>query len=258
MSVVELLWPAFVLAIALVFIHSVFGLEIIKRGVIFTDLAIGQIAAVGMALSVAFMHSQYQTMMTLIFALSAAAVITWATKRVQRVEAFIGLLYALGISSIMLILAQSAEGTELFSKLSAADILFTSQDELVKSLLLYGGVAFVMFVIYPRLSGLKKEFLFFAMLAVTVTSSVQSAGVLVVFTLLIAPSYAGLMQKKIRPLLFACLFGSSTVILALFGSYHLDLPTGYAIIFVTVLFSLVFVVIASSLQTIKTKARNEE
>jgi len=247
MSIIELLWPAFVLAIALVFIHSVFGLEIIKRGVIFTDLAIGQIAAIGMAVSVAFMDSAYQGVMTFLFAFLAAIVITWATKRVDKIEAFIGLLYALGISSIMLILAQSSEGTELFSKLSAADILFTSSHDLYKSLAVYGSVALVMFVIYPRVQGLIKEFLFFTMLAITVTSSVQSAGVLVVFALLIAPSYAGLMQKRINPFLFACLFGSLGIILALIGSYYLDLPTGYAIIFVTVFASLLFVVLSSIL-----------
>jgi len=250
MSIIELLWPAFVLAIALVFIHSIFGLEIIRRGVIFTDLAIGQIAAVGMAVSVAFMGGSYQTLMTFTFAFCAAFIITWATKRVQKIEAFIGLLYALGISSIMLILAQSTEGTELFSKLSAADILFTSQEELYKSLAIYGVVSFVMFVLYPRLQGIKKEFLFFTMLAVTVTSSVQSAGVLVVFALLIAPSYAGLVQKKIKPFLFATLFGSFGILLALIGSYYLDLPTGYAIIFVTVLASL-SVVVFSSIMTKK-------
>ena len=245
MSIVELLWPAFVLAIALVFIHSLFGLEIIRRGVIFTDLAIGQVAAVGMALSVAFMNGSYQTLMTFSFAFGAALLIAWASKRVQKVEAFIGLLYALGISSIMLVLAQSSEGTELFSKLSAADILFTSQEELYKSLLLYGGVSVVMFVIYPRLAGMKKELLFFIMLAVTVTSSVQSAGVLVVFALLIAPSYAGLMQNRVSPFLFATLFGSMSVLIALIASYQLDLPTGYAIIFVTVFTSLLFVVLSS-------------
>ena len=245
MSIIELLWPAFILAIALVFIHSVFGLEIIKRGVIFTDLAIGQIAAIGMAISVAFMHTAYQSAMTFIFAFLAAVIITWATKKVAKIEAFIGLLYALGISSIMLILAQSSEGTELFSKLSAADILFTSSHDLYISLTIYGSVALVMFVIYPRVGGIIKEFLFFSMLAVTVTSSVQSAGVLVVFTLLIAPSYAGLMQKRTNPFLFACLFGSATIILALIGSYYLDLPTGYAIIFLTVSASLIFVVFST-------------
>jgi zinc/manganese transport system permease protein len=245
MSIVELLWPAFVLAIALVFIHSVFGLEIIRRGVIFTDLAIGQIAAVGMALSVAFFDGSYQTVMTFSFAFAAALLITWATKRVEKVEAFIGLLYALGISSIMLILAQSSEGTELFSKLSAADILFTSEKQLYESLLLYGVVSFVMFVIYPRLKGIQKEILFFTMLAITVTSSVQSAGVLVVFALLIAPSYAGLLQKRVNPFVFATFFGSFGVVVALFVSYMLDLPTGYAIIFVTVFTSLLFVVLSS-------------
>ena len=255
MSVVELLWPAFILAIALVFIHSIFGLEIIRRGVIFTDLAIGQIAATGMALSVAFMDGKYQTLLTFSFAFGAAFIITWATKRVERIEAFIGLLYALGISSIMLVLAQSAEGTELFSKLSAADILFTSQEELYRSLLLYSIVALVMFIIYPRLQGIKKEFLFFTMLAVTVTSSVQSAGVLVVFALLIAPSYAGIIQQRFNAFGFATLFGSLSVIAALVGSYNLDLPTGYSIIFVTVLFSLLFVVLSS----IKSpKVQNEE
>lgn len=258
MSIIELLWPAFVLAIALVFIHSVFGLEIIKRGVIFTDLAMGQIAAIGMALSVAFMHAHYQTAMTLLFALLAAILITWATRHIEKIEAFIGLLYALGISSIMLILAQSSEGTELFSKLSAADILFTSSDDLWKSLALYSGVAFIMFVIYPKLSGLKKEFLFFIMLAVTVTSSVQSAGVLVVFALLIAPSYAGLAQNKINPFLFACLFGSLGIILSLVGSYTLDLPTGYAIIFVIVFFSLAFVVISSIIKEKRLKEMDEK
>jgi len=241
MSIIELLWPAFMLAIALVFIHSIFGIEIIKRGVIFTDLAIGQIASIGMAISIAFMDGAYQSAMTFLFALMAAVIITWATKKIPKIEAFIGLLYAFGISSIMLILAQSSEGVELFSKLSAADILFTSSNALYKSLALYGFVTLVMFVLYPRLEGIFKEFLFFLMLAITVTSSVQSAGVLVVFALLIAPSYAGLLQTKVKPFLFATLFGSVGVLGALIFSYNFDLPTGYSIIFSTVLSSLLFV-----------------
>ena len=245
MQIIELLWPALVLAIALVFIHTVFGIEIIKRGVIFTDLAIGQIAASGMAISIAFMDGAYQSAMTLLFAVFGALIITWATKRVEKIEAFIGLLYALGISAIMLILAQSAEGTELFSKLSAADILFTSSEDLYKDLAIYSFVGFVMFVIYPKLEGLKKEFLFFLMLAITVTFSVQSAGVLVVFALLIAPSYAGIVQSKLKPFTFATLFGSLAIFMALFISYNYDLPTGYTIIFTVVSISLLIVIFCS-------------
>lgn len=240
MQIIELFWPAFMLAIALVFIHAIFGVEIIKRGVIFTDLAIGQIAAIGMALSITFMQGDYQTIMTLLFAILAALIISYATKRVEHVEAFIGLLYAFGISSIMLILAKSPEGTELFSKISAADILFTSSDDLLYSLCIYLPVAFVMFVLYPKTKGYVKELLFFIMLAVTVTSSVQSAGVLVVFALLIAPAYAGISQKRFMPLKFAWIFGTITITIALLASYMLDLPTGYTIIFTTVSTSLLF------------------
>jgi zinc/manganese transport system permease protein len=171
MSIIELFWPAFLLSIALVFIHTIFGIEIIKRGVIFTDLAIGQIAAIGMALSVVLMDGAYQNSMTLAFALLGALIITWATKKVDKIEAFIGLLYALGISSIMLILAQSAEGTELYSKLSAADVLFTNSRDLFTSLSVYGGVALAMLFLYPKVQGLFKELLFFGALAITVTSS---------------------------------------------------------------------------------------
>ena len=242
MSIVELLWPALVLAIALVYIHTIFGIEIIKRGVIFTDLAIGQIAASGMAISIAFMDGAYQNILTLSFALLGALLITWATKRVEHIEAFIGLLYAFGVSSIMLILAQSAEGTELFSKLSAADILFTSQEELYSSLGIYLFVALMMLFVYPKLKGMKKEYLFFLMLAITVTSSVQVAGVLVVFALLIAPSYAGIMQKRFKPFSFATSFGVVAILLALYLSYTFDLPTGYTIIFCIVTSSLLFVV----------------
>ncbi len=245
MPLIELLWPAFVLAIALVFIHAVFGIEIIRRGVIFTDLAIGQIAAVGMAISIAFMDGSWQNSMTLLFAILSAGVIAWANSKIKHVEAFIGLLYALGISAIMLILSKSAEGVELFSKLSAADILFVPPEEVAKNVILYIFVGIVMFFVYPRMKGMKKELLFFIMLAITVTSSVQSAGVLVVFALLVAPAYAAILQSRVKPLIFSWIFGSFAIMSALFSSYYLDLPTGYTIIFTMVFFSIVFVVFQS-------------
>jgi zinc/manganese transport system permease protein len=243
MQIIEIFWPAFTLAILLVYIHAIFGIEIIRRGVIFTDLAIGQIAAIGMALSVAFLDGAYQTLLVLSFAVFAALVIAWASKNLKNVEAFIGLLYALGISSIMIILANSAEGLEIFSKLSAADILFTSKDELYTSIAVYIPISLVMFFIYPKTKGFIKELLFFIMLAFTVTSSVQSAGVLVVFALLIAPAYIGLVQKKFHPLVVAWVSGIVAIITAIIGSYSFDLPTGYSIVFVMVSISIVFVVI---------------
>jgi zinc/manganese transport system permease protein len=245
MSAIELLWPAFVLSVLLVFIHTIFGLEIIRRGVIFTDLAIGQFAAVGLAVSVALFDSAYQTVWTLAFALLAAVTIAFASRRVENVEAFIGLLYALGMASMMLILAQSSEGMELFNKLNAADILFTLPEDLLHAFLLYAFIAFVMFFVYPRISGIFKELVFFSALALTVTSSVQNAGVLVVFSLLVAPAYTALTQKRFKPLYFAWGFGSVAIIAALVFSYYLDLPTGYSIIFCIVGSALAYILTGS-------------
>lgn len=243
MQLIEIFWPAFMLAILLVYIHTIFGIEIIKRGVIFTDLAIGQIAAIGMALSIAFFDGSYQTFLVLSFAVFAAFIIAWASKNLRNVEAFIGLLYALGISSIMIILSKSADGMEIFSKLSAADILFTSREDFFSSLAVYIPISLVMFLLYPKMKGFVKEITFFIMLALTVTSSVQVAGVLVVFALLIAPAYTGLVQRKFSPLYLAWFVGSLAIVIAMVGSYSFDLPTGYSIIFIMVSVSLLFVVL---------------
>lgn len=244
MQLIEILWPAFVLTILLVFVHTIFGLQIIKRGVIFTDLAIGQFAAVGMALSIGVMEGENEFVLTLSFALLGAGLITYATQKVEHIEAFIGMLYALGASSIMLILASSAQGTELFSKLSATDILFVTSDEVYPAAILYIVVSLMMFFIYPRLSGIFKELMFFGLLALIVTSSVKLAGVLVVFALLVAPAFVGLLQKRWPPILVAWSIGIIASFVALWISYMFDLPAGYSIIFcqsiVAVTFALLF------------------
>ena len=239
MSIVALLWPAFVLAILLVFIHAIFGLEIIKRGVIFTDLAIGQFAAIGVAMSLLFFDGEHAFALTLLFALIGALLISIATHRVKNIEAFIGMLYALGASSIIVLLSNTTQGTELFNKLQASDILFTSPSDLWEPLLLYSGVALLFFLFYSKLSGVKKELLFFGLLALTVTSSVQLAGVLVVFVLLIVPAFIALLQGRFRPIYFSWVMGSIIIILSMLISYHYDLPTGYSIVFIASLTGVV-------------------
>ncbi|MGB5966116.1 MAG: metal ABC transporter permease [Sulfurimonadaceae bacterium] len=228
---ITLLAPVLFLIIILVAIHSWFGLRIIRRGIIFTDLAIGQIAAVGAAVSVSFFHSEYLYFFTLLFALMGALLISFAVSRLRYIEAFIGLLYVLGASSVMLVLAQNPEGSEHFSALLAADVLFTSTDAIIKSAVIYAGIGILLVWVLPRLNGLMYELLFFTLLAVTVTSSVQLAGVLVVFVLLIAPALIGLMQQHFSPYSVALIAGTFFGMSAIIASYFLDLPTGYAIVF---------------------------
>lgn len=239
MSALEILWPVLILAFILVGIHVIFGLEIIRRGVIFTDLAVGQIAAVGIAVSSAFFEGKYQIPLSLFFALSAALLIAYASQNSRHVEAFIGLLYALGASSVMIVLSSGSEGDELFKRLMANDILFVMNDEIVKAAGVYGVIALLYYVIYPRLSGFFKELFFFALLSVIVTTSVPLAGVLVVFTLLIAPALVALLQHRFKPLVFGWTYGWFFVTLALVLSYYNDWPTGYSIVFVGTLITLI-------------------
>ena len=239
MSLIGLLWPAFVLAMLLVFIHAIFGLEIIKRGVIFTDLAIGQFAAIGVALSLLFFDGRYAFVLTFVFALIGVLLISIATYRVKHIEAFIGMLYALGASAIIVLLSNTTQGTELFNKLQATDILFTSPSDLLEPLGLYTTVALLFWALYGRMSGWLKELLFFGLLALTVTSSVQLAGVLVVFVLLIVPAFLALLQQRFMPLPFAWVSGSIIIITAMVFSYQFDLPTGYTIVFVASLTGIV-------------------
>ncbi len=239
----EILGPVAFLVIVLVAIHSWFGLRIIERGIIFTDLAIGQIAALGSAISVGLFHAEHLYLWTLGFALLGAGLITFSVQRLRYIEAFIGLLYVLGASGVMLVLAQSPEGMEHFRELLATDILFTSTESIISSSLIYALIALIVFFVLPRTKGLVNELLFFTLLAVTVTSSVQLAGVLVVFVLLIAPALIALVQTKFKPYPVALFSGSTFGTSAIVASFYYDLPTGYAIVFFGALSALVAVLI---------------
>jgi len=242
---IDILLTPIVLVIILVMMHSWFGVGILKRGIIFTDLAIAQFAALGSAISLGYFHEEYFYLLTLVFALLSAFLIAIASQRNIKLEAFIGLLYVLGASGIMMVLSHSAEGMEHFKSLLASDILFTAPDDVYKSAIIYALIALILWKIYPKLTGFFKELTFFSLLALTVTSSVTLAGVLVVFVLLIAPAFVSLSLKLKEPLLYSFYFGWFFSITAIIISYYFDLPTGYTIVFLGALLSSSIVLLNS-------------
>jgi zinc/manganese transport system permease protein len=241
----DILLVPILLVVVLVMLHSYFGMGILKRGIIFTDLAIAQFAALGSSISLGYFHHEHFYILTLSFALLSAFLIAFASQRELKLEAFIGILYVLGASGIMMVLANSAEGMEHFKSLLASDILFTPLDEVLKSALIYALIALALWKIYPRLTGFTKELAFFSLLALTVTSSVALAGVLVVFVLLIAPALMATSLPLKRPLLSAFVFGWSFSIAAIVVSYYYDLPTGYTIVFIGASLSAIIVLLTS-------------
>jgi len=227
----DILFSAFVVSVVLLGIHSFFGLEIIKRGIIFTDLAIGQMAAMGTAISILFLEGEYLDPLSLGFALVGGAVIAFASRRTETHEAFIGLLYAFGLAGVFIILSKSYHGMETFQKLMASDILFTPMSEIVKTAIIYAVLGGVLLLFYNKARGIVKEVLFFTTFAVTVTNSVRVAGVLIVFALLVAPALIALKIRKGIPLINAWIIGTAVNLLAIVVSYNFDFPTGYTLVF---------------------------
>ncbi|MBA3026107.1 MAG: manganese transporter [Sulfurimonas sp.] len=242
---IDILLVPLALVFVLVMLHSYFGMGILKRGIIFTDLAIAQFAALGSSISLGYFHHEYFYVLTLSFALLSAFLIAFASQRELKLEAFIGILYVLGASGIMMVLANSAEGMEHFKSLLASDILFTPLDEVLKSALIYALIALALWKVYPRLTGFVKELAFFSLLAITVTSSVALAGVLVVFVLLIAPALMATSLNLKHPLFGSFAFGWSFSSAAIVLSYYYDLPTGYTIVFLGAFLSAVLVLLTS-------------
>ena len=242
---IDILLIPILLVIVLVMLHAYFGMEILKRGIIFTDLAIAQFAALGSSISLGYFHEEYFYLLTLSFALLCAFLIAFASTRKLHLEAFIGILYILGASGIMMVLSHSSEGMEHFKSLLASDILFTPLNDVLQSIIIYAFIAMALYFVYPKLSGFFRELFFFSLLAITVTSSVSLAGVFVVFVLLIAPPFVSLSLNVKRPLIISFIFGWFFSIGAIVISYFYDLPTGYSIVFMGALLTVVIVMMAS-------------
>jgi len=235
---IALLWPVFLLSVVLLGIHSYFGLEVIRRGIIFTDLAIGQMSALGAAVSLLLFDGRFVYPLAVGFALGTALLIALGRRRMVNLEAFIGILYAFGLAGVFLLLSQSAHGLEKFNELMAADVLFTPLAKIVRVAVWYGVLGTLLWTLRRLRSGLLRDVLFFTVFALTVTSSVELAGVLVVFAILVGPASIVLHRGASRPLPVAWLTGTVVNLAAILGSYRLDLPTGYSLVFAHALAAL--------------------
>ncbi len=229
---IDILFISFLFATVLVGIHSYYGIHIIKRGIIFTDLAIGQMAALGTAIAFLSFDGRFVYPLSLTFALIGALMIAFTSKKGISHEAFIGLIYAFGISFSIVLLSKDPHGTEEVTKLTAADILFITKAELIKTALLYAVIGLFLYFVVEKTTGRLKDFLFFTSFALTVTSSVNLAGVLVVFSILVAPAFimSFFTERFIVKLIGAWMLGIILNIIAILFSYLLDLPTGYTIV----------------------------
>jgi zinc/manganese transport system permease protein len=128
---------------------------------------------------------------------------------------------------------------EMFDKLMASDILFTPWSDIIETGIVYTLLGLILVFVYPRMKGFWKDTLFFVSFAATVTSSVRLAGVLIVFSLLVAPAFIAIRFNKWKILLVAWGVGTIVNLVSIVISYNLDLPTGYTLVFCHALLALI-------------------
>ncbi len=246
-----LLWPALA-CLVLTGIHAYLGLHVVERGVIFVDLSLAQVAALGATIAFlcgADLHGQTSYWVSLGFTTLGAAVFALTHTRKSKIpqEAIIGIVYAVCAAASVLVMDRLPEGAEHIKYILVGNLLAVTPHEVIKMALLYSLIG----VIHWRwrkpflaistnhdeafdtgYNVLWWDFLFYGTFGFVVTSSVAIAGVLLVFSFLIVPSVtAALFSEKIGTrLAIGWIMGTAVSLLGMYGSYKFDAPTGATVV----------------------------
>jgi zinc/manganese transport system permease protein len=253
MTIFDLLLPAFVASLILTGIHAYLGVHVVERGVIFVDLSLAQIAALGT--TVAYLagfdlHSQAAWLFSLGFTFLGAAVFAFSRvhhrTRIPQ-EAVIGIVYAVSAAVAILVMSKATQETEHLKEMLVGNILSVTWPELGKTAVLYALVGLFHYSLKRRFLLISMDpaeaerqgwnvrywdFLFYVSFGFVVTSSVAIAGVLLVFCFLIVPAVAAMMFSErlgVR-LAFGWILGAVVSGCGVALSFVLDLPTGATIV----------------------------
>jgi zinc/manganese transport system permease protein len=218
-----ILLPAFLAGLLVLATHVPLGRLVLERGIVFIDLAIAQVAGLGVVIAdfVGWEPNGWRVQASAAAAaLAAAAFLIWTEKRFAPVqEALIGVVFVVAASAEILLLASNPHGAEHLKDLLVGQILWVSLADLIPVGILYGALVLVIFSFDLR----RRRGLFYAVFALTVTASVQLIGVFLVFASLIIPALAGGLGA-------AYAIGLAGYVVGLAASAVLDLPTGAAIV----------------------------
>jgi zinc/manganese transport system permease protein len=218
--------------------HVPLGQEVLKRGIIFIDLAIAQVAGLGVIAAYALEWDPEGMQVQLVAvgaALAAALALHWTEKRWPRIqEALIGALFILAATGGILLLAGNPHGSEHLKELLVGQILWQTWSSLVPIAMLYAIVLFAWFGLRDRAGPL----LFYLAFAVVVTASVQVVGIYLVFASLIIPALATVGIKRGNRLFAGYLIGAASYLVGIVVSVLLDLPTGAIIVWAMAMLAL--------------------
>jgi zinc/manganese transport system permease protein len=251
-DLLSLLWAPFLMCLVLTGIHAYLGVHVLAREVVFVDIALAQIAALG-ATAAFLLGYELDTWESYAFGLVAtifgALVLALTRTRERHVsqEAVIGVVYAVSSAAAVLLADRAPHGVEHVRAMLIGSLLSVRSPEVLEVAILYAAVGllhwlcrrpFFLISTNPDVAFAEGwrvrlwDFIFYASFGVVVTSSVRVGGVLLVFSYLIVPALAGIMLgRSVRSkLLIGWAFGTLVSILGVTASAALDLPTGATVV----------------------------
>ena len=235
----SILWPALAAGVLVTATHVPLGIQVLNRGIVFIDLAIAQIAGLGVIIADRFgLEPQGWAVQgcALAAALTGAMLLTWTEKRWPEVqEAVIGVSFVLAASGALLLLASHPHGNEHLKDLLVGQILWVRPGALLLVALVYAVLLGIWFVRSEAIGRIG----FYVLFACAVTLSVQLVGIYLVFTTLIVPALATRRVVHKR-LVIAYVLSILGYIVGLVLSTVMDLPSGPAIVWAMATLAIVF------------------
>ena len=248
MDLLAFLLVPFVAGLILTGIHAYLGVHVVERGVIFVDLSLAQIAALGTTMAFLAGHDLHDPVTyywSLAFTIVGAAIFAFTRvhheTRIPQ-EAVIGIVYAVSAAAAILAMSKAPEGTEHLKDMLVGNILTVSWPTVIKTAILYAIVGAFHFIFRKQFLAISLgqnvarvrfwDFLFYTSFGFVVTSSVAIAGVLLVFSYLIVPAVAAMLFAHSigRRLAIGWTMGAVVSALGVLLSFRLDLPTGATIV----------------------------
>lgn len=252
MEFLQIMLLPFLACLVLTGIHAYLGFHVIERQVIFVDLALAQIAVLGASFAILFGHEMHGTqgyLISLTFTIIGAGLFALTRFKKQKIphEAIIGIVYVVSSALMLIVLSFSGEGTEHIRHSLVGNILLVSPADVMKIFIIYLAVGLIHFVFRKKfylISGDPQQafeqglnvrgwdFLFYVTFGFVVTSSVEIAGVLLVFSFLVIPAVCAMMLSDNRRSRLFLGWGIGVIgsILGIAVSYFLDLPTGASVV----------------------------
>jgi len=222
--------PALLAGIIVLSTHVPLGQEVLKRGIIFIDLAIAQVAGLGV-IAAHGMSWDPDGLEVQLVAVSAALIaalgLNWTERRWPKIqEPLIGVLFILAATGGILLLSGNPHGSEHLRELLVGQILWSTWEALVPIAILYAAVLLVWFRFREKMTGLA----FYIIFAIVITASVQVVGIYLVFASLIIPSLATNQIKGGGRIIMGYFIGGLSYFVGIILSSLFDLPTGAIIV----------------------------